>query len=544
MTPGEIAVLAAIAFLGALIFGITGFGAALVTIPLATHLVPLKFALALFALADLGNALRIGFENPKNAVRAEWRRLVPAILVGTALGATLLVNLPRAAAMLALGVFVIGFSLYSLTRRETRAPLSVRWGPVAGLAGGITSTLFGAGGPPYVMYLSRRGLTKEQFRATLGLSTLTGISLRVAAFLITGLLLDPAVWLAAAVVVPVSLIGISVARRIFLRVSRDALLRAVAALLLLSGGSLIWRASHAQDYPNKVVRFIVPYAPGGSSDVLARTLGQKLGGQLGQTFIIDNRPGAGSMIGTDAAAKAPADGYTIILSDMPHVINPSIYARVPYDPVEDFAPITLIGVSPMFLFANPSFEATSVNALVALARAQPGKIAIASGGTGATTHLIAELFQSNAGIRLTHVPYKGAGPAISDVVAGQVPVTFTSMATAAPHVKSGRLRVLGVTSARRLPALPEVPTFEESGVHGMTLEHWWGVMAPARTPRPIIDRLHVEIVRAVTSLEVRERFAGLAVEPRTNTPEQFHALLVSDMGRWAKVVRDAGIKPE
>ena len=245
MSPGEIAVLAAIAFLGALIFGITGFGAALVTIPLATHLIPLKFALALFALADLGNALRIGFENPKNAVRAEWLRLAPAIVVGTALGVTLLVNLPRAAGMLALGAFVVGFSLYSLVRRETHAPLSVGWGPAAGLAGGITSALFGAGGPPYVMYLSRRGLTKEQFRATLGLATLTSISLRVAAFLVTGLLLDPSVWLAAAAVVPVSLIGISVARRIFLRVSRDALLRAIAVLLLLSGGSLIWRASFA-----------------------------------------------------------------------------------------------------------------------------------------------------------------------------------------------------------------------------------------------------------------------------------------------------------
>jgi tripartite-type tricarboxylate transporter receptor subunit TctC len=318
--------------------------------------------------------------------------------------------------------------------------------------------------------------------------------------------------------------------------------RFLLALGLLAAHALA--QTHAADYPTRFVRLIVPYAPGGSSDVLARTLGQKLGEALGQTLTIDNRPGAGSMIGTDVAAKSLPDGYTLILSDMPHTINPSLYAKVPYDPVADFAPITLIGVSPMFLFANPAFQATSIRDVVALARTRPSAIAIASGGTGATTHLIAELFQANAGIRLTHVPYKGAGPAISDVVAGQVPLTFTSMATAAPHVKSGRLRVLGVTSRQRLPQFPEVPTFEEAGIPGMTLEHWWGVMAPARTPRPVIDKLHDEIVRALQSDDVRGRFAALAVEPRSTTPEQFRALLESDLARWAKVVRDAGIKPE
>lgn len=318
--------------------------------------------------------------------------------------------------------------------------------------------------------------------------------------------------------------------------------------LLLVLLALAAPAGHAQGassgYPAKFVRFIVPYAPGGSSDVLARALGQKLGEALGQTFTIENRPGAGSMVGTEAAAKAPPDGYTLILSDMPHTIVPSIYARVPYDPLRDFAPVSLIGVSPMFLFANPSFQAASVGELIALAKDRPGQLAIASGGTGATTHLIAELFQTNAGIRLTHVPYKGAGPAISDVVAGQVPLTFTSMATAAPHVKSGRLRVLAVTSAMRLPAFPQVPTFDESGVPGMTLEHWWGVLAPARTPEAIVSRLHDEIARALDSAELRQRFASLAVEPRSTTPAQFQALLESDLRRWAKVVKDAGIKAE
>ncbi len=297
-------------------------------------------------------------------------------------------------------------------------------------------------------------------------------------------------------------------------------------------------------YPTKFIRFIVPYAPGGSSDVLARTISQKLNDALGQTLVIDNRPGAGSMIGTDIAAKSPADGYTIILSDMPHTINPSIYAKVPYDPIRDFAPVTLIGVSPMFLFAHPSLQATNIKEFIALAKTQPGKIAIASGGTGATTHLMAELLQTHAGIKLNHVPYKGAGPALSDVVAGQVPATFTSMATAAPFAKSGRLRILGVTTSKRMAAFPDVPTFEESGVSGMVVEHWWGVMAPEGVPKAIIDKLRAAIVNAVNSPEVRERFTALSVEPRTTTPEQFRALLASDVKRWAKVVKDAGIHIE
>jgi hypothetical protein len=240
--PAETAALAAIAFAGALIFGITGFGSALVTIPLATHLVPLPFALALFAVCDLASALRVGFENPKNAVRSEWHRLIPMILVGTALGVTLLVNLPRQAAMAALGVFILLFALYSFVPKRSEKVVSRHWAWLAGLGGGITSTLFGAGGPPYVIYLTQRNLTKEQFRATLGLTTMTSISLRVLAFLITGLLLDPRVWLTALFAVPAVLLGIAVARRIYLKVSRDVLMRVVAALLLVSGSTLIWRA--------------------------------------------------------------------------------------------------------------------------------------------------------------------------------------------------------------------------------------------------------------------------------------------------------------
>ena len=239
------AILGAIAFLGALIFGVTGFGSALVTIPLATQLVPLKFALALFAVVDLCCAFSVGLENPKNAVKQEWARLVPMILVGTALGVTVLVNLPRAAGMLLLGAFIVSYALYSLLRRAPMKVIDSRWAWLAGLCGGITSTLFGAGGPPYAIYLSQRGLTKEQFRATMGLATMCSISIRVAVFFITGMLLVPAVWMAVLFAVPAALLGLYFAKKIFHRVSREMVLRAVAAILLLSCSALILRAIHA-----------------------------------------------------------------------------------------------------------------------------------------------------------------------------------------------------------------------------------------------------------------------------------------------------------
>jgi len=237
-----LAVLVAAAFAGSMVFGLTGFGAALITIPVATHFVTLPFALALFALMDLGNAFRIGFESPRNAVRAEWMRLVPMIVVGTALGVTLLVNLPRRWGMLGLGAFVLAYALYSLLRPEARATIGRGWAWVAGFAGGLTSALFGAGGPPYAIYLSQRGLSKAQLRATLGFATLTSISLRVAAFVISGILLDRGVWIAALAVLPAAWIGLSLARRVFHRVSRETLLRAVSAVLLASGASLVLRA--------------------------------------------------------------------------------------------------------------------------------------------------------------------------------------------------------------------------------------------------------------------------------------------------------------
>jgi len=243
LDPVEIAALVAAAFAGSVIFGVTGFGAALVTVPFATHFVPLPFALALFVLMDLANAFRIGFENPKSAVRSEWTRMVPTILLGTLVGATLLLSLPRGAATFALGLFVLAFSLYSLLKKPgTERLLASGWAWVAGFAGGITSTVFGAGGPPYAMYLSQRGLSKEQYRATLGLATLTSISLRTVAFLAMGFLLDPKVWLYAVFVVPAGLAGLWAAGHLFRRISRDALMRTVALMLLASGASLILRS--------------------------------------------------------------------------------------------------------------------------------------------------------------------------------------------------------------------------------------------------------------------------------------------------------------
>jgi len=239
---GTLTVLAAAAFAGSVVFGLTGFGAALITIPLATQVVPLPFALALFALMDLGNAFRIGFENPRNAVRAEWMRLVPMIVAGTAIGVGVLVNLPRRWGMLALGVFVLAYALYSFARPEARATVGRGWAWIAGLTGGLTSALFGAGGPPYAIYLSQRGLSKAQFRATLGFATLTSISLRVVAFLVTGILLDIGVWTAALAVLPAAWIGLSLARHVFHRISREALLRAVAVVLVVTGASLVLRA--------------------------------------------------------------------------------------------------------------------------------------------------------------------------------------------------------------------------------------------------------------------------------------------------------------
>jgi tripartite-type tricarboxylate transporter receptor subunit TctC len=300
----------------------------------------------------------------------------------------------------------------------------------------------------------------------------------------------------------------------------------------------------AQDYPTKPVRFIVPYAAGGSSDIIARLYGQRLSETLGQTFVVDNRPGAGGMIGTDILAKSPADGYSLILQDMPHTINPAVYGKVPYDPVKDFTPITLVARAPQWLFVHPAIPARTVKEIIALAKAQPGKLKIGSAGNGSGTHLMAELFMRGGGIELTHVPYKGAGPAVTATVGGEMNAVFTSMPAAVTFVQAGRLRPVGVTTLKRHPSHPEVPTFEESGVANMVLHHWFGVLAPAGLAKPVKAKLTREFTAAVSHPAIVERYRALILEPATTTPEEFRKLIETDLARWGKVVREAGIKAQ
>ena len=314
----------------------------------------------------------------------------------------------------------------------------------------------------------------------------------------------------------------------------------IAPLLLV----FVAASAIAQSYPDKPIRMIVPYAPGGSSDILARLLGQRLTELMGQVVVVDNRAGAGSMIGTALTAKAPADGYTIILSDMPHTINPAVYSKVPYDPINDFTPVTLVARAPTWLFLNPSVPAKTVSEFVALAKKQPGKFAIGSAGNGSGTHLVAELLQRGAGIQLTHVPFKGAGPSITAVVAGEIQASFSSMPAALPFVQTGRLRPVGVSSAQRNPAQPDVPTFQESGIPSLTLFHWFGVLAPAGLPKPVLARLGKEITAAVNHPATQERYKTMLIEPASTSSAEFRALIESDLQRWGKVVREAGIKAE
>ena len=313
---------------------------------------------------------------------------------------------------------------------------------------------------------------------------------------------------------------------------------------MIAGIAQIVFAPPAHAYPDKPVRFIVPYAAGGSSDILARLYGQRLGEMLGQTFVVDNRPGAGGMLGTDILSKCAPDGYSLMLQDMPHTINPAVYGKIPYDPVRDFTPITLVARAPQWLFVYPGATAKTVAELVALAKAQPGNLKIGSAGNGSGTHLMAELFMRGAGVTLNHVPYKGAGPAVTATVAGEMNMVFTSMPAAVAFVQAGRLRPVGVTTAKRHPSHPEVPTFEESGVANMVLTHWFGVLAPAGLPKPVMEILYREFTAAVNHPSIIERYKTLVIDAATLTPVEFRELIVSDLARWTKVVKEANIKAQ
>ena len=305
-------------------------------------------------------------------------------------------------------------------------------------------------------------------------------------------------------------------------------------------------AAYAADlnYPTRPVRVIVPYSPGGSSDTVARIVGQKLGETLGEQFVIDNRPGASGSLGRELVAKASPDGYTLLIGDSPHTINVHVLRHVPYDPIRDFTPVTLLATAPQVFVIHPGFPAQNLNEFIAAAAAQPGKLNYGSGGTGSITHLTGELFKLAARVNIVHVPYKSIAIAQTDVIGGQVQAAFPTVPGAAPHVRAGRLRALAVSSAQRIGALPDVPTFEESGMAGMIVTNWFGVFAPARLPPELLARLHKAVIEVMQAPDVRAKFANLSLEITTTSPRQFEDHLKSELARWGKVVKAAGIKPE
>lgn len=315
-----------------------------------------------------------------------------------------------------------------------------------------------------------------------------------------------------------------------------------ALLFLCALGAAVCAA--AADYPNKPVRFVVPYAPGGGSDIIARVVGLKLGEALGQSFVIDNRPGAASMIATEIVAKSLPDGYTLILADVPHTINVSTYARPTYDAVKDFAPVMLVGSAPQIMVANPSFAYNSLKELLALPRAQTEKIAMGTSGTGSSPHMTYELLSLRTGLKLNHIPYKGGGPATADALAGQIPIAFNAAPASMTYLRANRLKGLGITSAQRHPLVPNIPTFIEAGVPNFTVAHWYGVLAPAGTPAPVIKLLHSELARALQTAEVKERFASLAIDIVGNSPDEFAKIIAADVRRWREVVSKANIRIE
>ena len=313
--------------------------------------------------------------------------------------------------------------------------------------------------------------------------------------------------------------------------------------LLLLIASLFCVAAAAQPFPSKPVRIIVPFSPGGVADSSARVISDRLGARLGQSVVVENRPGASGNIGTQQVAAAAPDGYTLLLGfDGTMVVNPHVYAKLPFDTLRDFAPVTKLGDATLILVAHPSVPAKDLREFLTIAKTQ--NFSYGSAGTGSTPHLAGELLAQRTGIALTHVPYKGGGQAMGDVVGGPIPLVFTAIATAQQFVRSGKLKGLGVSSARRSGSLPDVPTFVESGLEGFVVDSWVGILAPAKTPPPVVARLQKEIAAVLAEPETRERYATLGIEPVANAPEQFAEQIRADLARWEKVVRQAGIRIE
>jgi tripartite-type tricarboxylate transporter receptor subunit TctC len=300
----------------------------------------------------------------------------------------------------------------------------------------------------------------------------------------------------------------------------------------------------AQSYPTKTVRVIVGFAPGGSTDVTARIVAQKMSDAWRQQVIVDNRPGAGGNIGAELVAKAPPDGYTLLLATTGVMaINQKLYRSMPYDALRDFAPITQIGSLPLILIVHPSLPARSVKELIALAKARPGQLSYASSGVGGATHMTAEIFRMMTGIDIVHIPYKGSGQAMADLIGGQVPIAFDQITSSLPNVEAGKLRALAVTSAKRFASVPKLPTMSEAGVPGYDAVSWNGLAAPAGTPREILVRVQTEVARIVQLPDIRDRFFKDGIEAVASTPEQFAAHIRSERTKWEKVVAAAGITP-
>ncbi len=316
-------------------------------------------------------------------------------------------------------------------------------------------------------------------------------------------------------------------------------------LLWLCAGVAAASAAQAQNYPIRPIRIIAQFQPGTSTDILARVIGGKLTEAWGQQVVVDNRPGAGGVVGTELGAKAAPDGYTLTMAvSSGFGINPSLYSKLPYDVLRDFAPITNIALTPQTLVTNPSFAAKSVKELVALVKAKPGQINYASLGSGSTSHLTMEMFRAAANILLNHIPYKGSPAAHAELFSGQIPVMFDAIPAVLPHVKSGRLRGLGIGAAKRSPFLPDVPTIAESGFPGFEAVGWIGIAAPARTPAPVLDKLNAEIVRIINTPEMKERLATLAFTPVGDTRQQFSSFIQSEIVKWGKAVKESGAKAE
>jgi tripartite-type tricarboxylate transporter receptor subunit TctC len=322
--------------------------------------------------------------------------------------------------------------------------------------------------------------------------------------------------------------------------SRRTLLAAAAALPWIPSAA----RAQAAGWPNRPVRIIVAFPPGQATDQAARALAQRLSETMGQQFVVENRPGAASIIGSEAAARAPNDGYTLFMGSSGSLaVNPGMYAKLPYDPIRDFVPIGLALKVPFFLVVNPSVPARSVAELVAYLKANPGKVNFGTAGNGASNHLSAEYFRSVAGVDMVHVPYKGSPPAVTDLLGGQISVMFETGPLTVPHVKTGKLRALAVASAQRSSALPELVTIAESGYPGFEAVGWAGLLAPAGTPREIVTRVNAEMVRSLAMPELKERFVAMGAELVSSTPEEFDAYIRSETAKWGKVIKDVGIQP-